>query len=288
MAIAGLSIIGESINDSIPSTNKLYAENNITGILELAKSQDAGGAAYIDVNVGRRTPEFMAEMVGKVQTVTTKPLSIDTPDIALARAGLIACDVSRGGGSLPILNSISPLRAKMFEIYGERPFKPLLLVSERVEGSAFKPNMTAEETFQTAKEMMAAAKAVGISNDQMIFDPGIGPIGSDMEGMLKRVLGTIKLIHADPGFKGVHMSVGLSNFTHMLPPKRADGSPVRSALESAFLSMAVPHGLDMIIGSVKRKYEILPADHPAMKCLAEALTLDDIEVVECVQRFYTD
>jgi len=289
MGIPGLTIIGESINDSIPSTNKLYSANDIAGILELAKSQDAGGAAYIDVNVGRRSPEFMAEMVGKIQTVTTKPLSIDTPDFAIARAGLLAYDPAKAGGKPPILNSISPLRPKMFEIYAERKFMPILLISERNEGGSFRPNTTAEETFRTAKDILKAIRetAKGITNDLLIFDPGIGPIGSDMEGMLKRVMETVKLIHNDPDFKGVHMSVGLSNFTHMLPPKCADGSPVRSPLESAFLTMAMPYGLDMVIGSVKRKYELLKPDHPAMKCLEDALKLDDIEVVERVQQFYS-
>ena len=42
--------------------------------------QDEKGAAYIDVNVGPRPAEFMAEMVAKIQGVTARPLSIDTPD----------------------------------------------------------------------------------------------------------------------------------------------------------------------------------------------------------------
>ena len=34
MAIDGLSIIGESINDSVPSTKRLFDEEDIDGILE--------------------------------------------------------------------------------------------------------------------------------------------------------------------------------------------------------------------------------------------------------------
>ncbi len=40
MAISGLQIIGESINDSVPSTKKLFDANDLDGILNLAKSQD--------------------------------------------------------------------------------------------------------------------------------------------------------------------------------------------------------------------------------------------------------
>ena len=56
MAIEGLKIIGESINDSVPSTKKLFAANDIEGLENLAKLQDEKGAAYIDVNVGERDP----------------------------------------------------------------------------------------------------------------------------------------------------------------------------------------------------------------------------------------
>ncbi len=55
MPIAGLTIIGESINDSVPSTKKIFEAGDVAGILELARTQDQGGAAYIDVNVGPRS-----------------------------------------------------------------------------------------------------------------------------------------------------------------------------------------------------------------------------------------
>ncbi len=53
MSLPGLTIIGESINDSVPSTKKLFEAGDVAGILELARTQDQGGAAYIDVNIGR-------------------------------------------------------------------------------------------------------------------------------------------------------------------------------------------------------------------------------------------
>ena len=54
MPLPGLTIIGETINDSVPSTKKLFDAGDIAGILEIAKMQDEKGAAYIDVNVGPR------------------------------------------------------------------------------------------------------------------------------------------------------------------------------------------------------------------------------------------
>jgi cobalamin-dependent methionine synthase I len=289
MAIPGLTIIGESINDSVPSTKKLFDAGDIAGILELARTQDEKGAGYIDVNVGPRSPEFMAELVRKVQQVTAKPLSIDTPDPEIARAGLEAYDLNRTGGKKPILNSISPLRVAMFDLVAIQPFRPILLISERVENGSSRPCHTAEETYEAAKFLLAAARNAKcpIANGDCIFDPGIAPIGSDSEGNLKRLIAGIGLIHQDADMAGVHMSVGLSNFTVMLPMKRPDGSPVKGPLESAFLTKAMPLGLDMVIGSVKRNYETLPPGHPAMQCLEDCIRQPGFDAIMRVREFYT-
>lgn len=289
MPLQGLTIIGETINDSVPSTKKLFDAGDIPGILEIAKMQDEKGAEYIDVNIGPRPPEFMAEMVKKVQGVTAKPLSIDTPDPAIAEAGLKAYDLARAGGKKPILNSVSALRAGMFDLYKILPFKPILLVSENVIDGRSKPCHTAQETFEAAHQLVKTflTNCRGATMDDCIIDPGIAPIGSDSEGNIHRLIAAMELIHADKTFAGFHASVGLSNFTVMLPPKRPDGSPVKGALESAFLTKAMPLGLDMVIGSVKRNYEKLAPDHPAMLCLEDCLKLKGFDVLMRVREFYT-
>jgi 5-methyltetrahydrofolate corrinoid/iron sulfur protein methyltransferase len=289
MPLAGLTIIGETINDSVPSTKKLFDANDIPGILEIAKMQDEKGAAYIDVNIGPRSPEFMADMVKKIQDVTSKPLSIDTPDPAITEAGLKAYDLARAGGKKPIINSISALRAGMFDLYKIQPFKPILLVSENVVNGASKPCRTADETFEAAHQLVKTflTRCPGATMDDCIIDPGIAPIGSDSEGNIHRLVAAMEMIHNDKTFAGFHASVGLSNFTVMLPSKRPDGSPVKGALESAFLTKVMPLGLDMVIGSVKRNYEKLAPDHPAMKCLEECLKLKGFDVLMRVREFYT-
>jgi cobalamin-dependent methionine synthase I len=286
MAIDNLTIIGESINDSVPSTQKLFDANDIESLKELARTQDQLGAAYIDVNVGPRSAGFLADMVKQVQGVTSKPISIDSPDPEMVAAALEAYDADRAGGKRPILNSISPLRSEMFELGRIHPFDPILLVSERTENGTAMPNHTIDETYRTACQMRAEAVARGLRNDQIIIDPGIAPISTDSEGNIHRLMGAMKLMHDDPQFKGVHYSVGLSNFTVMLPSKRGDGSPVRSPLESAFLTRAMPLGLDMVIGSVKRKYELLPEGHDALVCLDEMLQMEGFDVLMRIQEFY--
>ncbi|KAA3660349.1 MAG: dihydropteroate synthase DHPS, partial [Calditrichaeota bacterium] len=152
MSIEGLTIIGESINDSVPSTNKLFEANDIDGIIELAKFQAENGAAFVDVNVGLRTPEFMAEMVTKIQQAVSTPLSIDTPDPVIAAAGLRAYNPELADGKKPILNSISEARLEMFDNYKEQPFIPILLATEGLhENGEMGMNKTAEQTYDTAK-----------------------------------------------------------------------------------------------------------------------------------------
>lgn len=281
----GLTIIGESINDSVPSTNTLYESGDFGGIKELAHFQEIGGASYIDVNVGTRSPEMMSKTVEAVLSATTIPVSIDSPDYELAEAGLRACDSSRGK---PILNSISPLRTEMFDLYSIVPFKPILLLTERLDetGEGI-PSRTAEDVYSAACFLFEKAKLCGIDNDDIIFDPGVSPIGSDSEGALARMIHALEMIHNNPEMKGVHASVGLSNFTVMLPPKRKiDGSPVKSPLESALLTIAYPLGLDHVVGSVKRRYERLSEDSDALQTVRECMELGGFASIKRVKKFY--
>lgn len=290
MSIPGLTIIGESINDSVPSTHTLFEENNMDGIIDLAKFQAEKGAAYIDVNVGPRSPGFMAEVVKKIQKHISLPLAIDTPDPEIAAAGLEAYNAEHVGDQKPILNSISEARLEMFDIYAKQPFIPILLITEGKNNyGEMVMHKTADEVYATAKKMLSIARKhiAQVTNDQIILDPGIMPIGSDSKGDFKRLMGAMTLIHQDKDLAGVNMSVGLSNFTQMLPSKKADGSPVKSPLESAFLTLAMPMGLNTIIGSVKRKYSLLPDDDPAMQCLKDVLKLEGIEVIMRVTMYFS-
>lgn len=176
----------------------------------------------------------------------------------------------------------------MLDLLAVRRFKPILLVSEQVADGRSCACRTATETYRAALDLVAQARSEGrnLQNDDLIIDPGIAPIGTDADGNLARLLAAMEMIHNDPDLAGVHMSVGLSNFTVMLPAKTAGGLPVKSSLESALLTRAMPLGLDMIIGSVRRKYEILPADHPAMQCLEDCIQRGGFEAIMRVREFY--
>jgi len=232
----------------------------------------------------------MAEVVKKIQQHISLPLSIDTPNQEIAAAGLEAYQADRAGNHQPILNSISASRLAMFDLYALQPFIPILLITESVgDAAGANMNKTAEQTYTTAKTMVKIAREriQSIRNDQLILDPGIVPIGSDAHGNFKRLINTLQLIHQDSNLAGMNISVGLSNFTVMLPAKKADGSPVKGPLESAFLTMAMPLGLNTIIGSVKRNYTLLPEDHPAMQCLKDVLTMDGLAALMRVMSYFS-
>ena len=150
-------------------------------------------------------------------------------------------------------------------------------------------NKTADQIHSTAKSMVniARKRIPHMTNDQVILDPGIMPIGSDSQGDFRRLMDAIALIHQDKDLAGVNMSVGLSNFTAMLPSKREDGSPAKGPLESAFLTMAMPMGLNTIIGSVKRRYALATDEDPALQCLKDVLKLEGVETVMRVMLYFS-
>ena len=286
MAINGkLNIIAEKINDSVPSTHELFAKGDIPAIIALAREQ-AEGATYIDVNIGMNDPSLMEELITSIQKQVDLPLSIDTPSPEIAERALKVYDPSKAKGIKPLLNSISLGRLEMFDLLKIQPFRTLLMASERLEGAETVQNCQAHDVLEAARQIYEHAQKYGITNDDIIFDPTIAPVGSDFQGLTRMTVEGIRLIGKHERFKGCHMSVGLSNFTVQIPSKTQSGALVKTPLENAFLTLTVPYGLDYCVGSTKKKYEFLPDDHPAMVTLNDIMKLDGFDVIMRVQEFY--
>jgi cobalamin-dependent methionine synthase I len=105
----------------------------------------------------------------------------------------------------------------------------------------------------------------GRRNDQIIIDPGLAPVGADTYGLVNIGLDAMRLISADPDLKGVHMIVGLSNFAWGTPKE------VREELEKAYLTLGMEVGLDFALANPEKTPAPLPADHPMVEKLREAL-----------------
>ena len=289
MGIKDLNIIGETINDSVPKVRKLFEEGSFQGLAEIAEVQERMGAAYIDVNIGQREREFMAKLVRFLQRHVSIPLSLDSPDPAIIKAGLEAYDPLKSKGKIAIVNSIAETRIDMFDLSAVQPFKAILIGSERKEGAKAEKNRTGKHVLDTAKRLVEKARKAPyrLSNDDLIIDPGIAPIGADTEGITKMALDAIQLISHDSELQGVHFSVGLSNFSAMLPSKRSDGLSIKTALENAFLTLAVPLGLDYIIGNMAKDYSLLDSNHPAYQALVEAIEVGGLEAIMRIRQFYS-
>jgi len=122
-------------------------------------------------------------------------------------------------------------------------------------------------------------------NNEIIVDPGLGPIGADKEGMTKTRLEGMRHTSQEVDFKGIHHSVGLSNFTQMLPSRTKSGKWVKTPLESAFLTLAMSLGLDFIVGNPKKKYRILNKDHDVLIALKKAISASGLDSIIELQYF---
>lgn len=289
MADLNLKIIAEKINDSVPSTHKLFEADDFEGLVALAKKQADEGAAYIDVNIGSRSPALMTKLVEAIQEIVTLPLCIDSPDFEIQKAGLEAYNPVKANGQIPLINSISELRMEFVELAEIQPVKFLVLCTESSVDGSLKPNETGEDIFAAGLRVskVIKEKCSYISNDHLFFDPGMGPIGADMTGLTNATIDAVKLIHESEELKGCHMSVGLSNFSVQLPSRTAGGDLVKTPLESAFLTLTNPIGMDHVIGSTKKKYRVLEDNHPALETVKDILKLEGFDRLMRIQEFYS-
>jgi cobalamin-dependent methionine synthase I len=289
MAELNLRIIAEKINDSVPSTHTLFENDDFDGLVALAKSQADQGATYIDVNIGPRNPELMTKLVKAIQDIVTVPLCIDSPDLEIQKAGLSAYDPNKAGGQKPLMNSISELRMEFIDLAKIQPIKFLVLCTESSKDGKLKPNETGDEIFAAGLKVSRVLKeqCAYLTNDDLFFDPGMGPLGADMNGITNATIDAVKLIHGAEELKGCHMSVGLSNFSVQLPSRTSAGDLVKTPLESAFLTLTNPIGMDHVIGSTKKKYRNLEDNHPALQTVKDILELEGFDRLMRIQEFYS-
>jgi cobalamin-dependent methionine synthase I len=78
-------------------------------------------------------------------------------------------------------------------------------------------------------------------------------------------LDAMKKIRADRDLAGVHLSVGLTNFSFGMP------KDIRESIECAYLTLAVEAGLDFVLGNPEKKPHVLDSDDRFVRGVAEAL-----------------
>lgn len=285
-----LNILGERINPGFKSTRALFDNEDFAGIQALAIKQVEAGAFALNVNVGTRAksdPQFMAEVIRAIQAVVSVPLSFDFPGADVQEVCLKAYDQEKAGGQMPIINSIAETRWDLLDLRKIRPFKVILMGTERLEDGVAKPNKTGEEIAATAKR--ATRRMVrdhGMNVSDVYVDISVSALIADTTGMTRATLDGIRLIGSDPDLKGINISGGLSNIGQQLPVNAADGSNLKEQLEFAFLTLAVPYGMNTVLGTPWRGYKPLDEDNFVLNTLKDFIELTGSKALRQVRRFY--
>jgi hypothetical protein len=231
----------------------------------LARKQAAADASFLDVNVD----EFGSDVAEKVkamkwtcqvvQQATPVPLSIDSSNPEILRAGLQSCEAAKGQ---PMVNSVSLERVASIAVSAE--FKAAVVAS--AAGEAGLPTTT-EERMQNLDRLMPMLKKAGIADESIYVDPLVFPIAVDSNNG-PSFIEAVAAVHAK--YPKVHIVGGLSNISF--------GMPARKLINQVFTYLCVEKGGDGgIVDPLQINGKILAATNTQSEAfkLAKALLMGE-------------
>jgi 5-methyltetrahydrofolate--homocysteine methyltransferase len=198
----------------------------------LAARQEAADAAFLDINVDEfstdieercRAIKWLAQVV---QAKSGLPLSIDSSNPAILRAGLEACDQER---KRPMVNSVSLERPDAIGVAAE--FKAVVIASAAGEKDL---PATTEQRLANLARLMPRLRSAGLRDDAIYVDPLVFPVATDSNNA-KAFLDAVTAIRREYG-AGIHVTGGLSNVSF--------GMPNRKLINQVFTWLAVEAGAD--------------------------------------------
>ncbi len=271
-----LRLVGDLINNAYGRARKAFRDRDVKGYKNLAISQANLGVEFLDVNLDgtqqiqvkpQEMLEFLPDVIHALQEATPLPLCFDNPSVNYQKVALRHYDRKRGGR--PIIDSIAASRERleeMIELVKEYDTYVVAMVSERFVNGGTAQCMNPQDVHAAARYFveLLSTKA-GRTNDQIIIDPGLAPVGADTYGLVNIGLDAMKLIRQDPDLAGVHITVGLSNFAWGTPKE------IRHDLERAYLTLAANAGLDFPIVNPEMHPVPFPDDHKMVAALQHAL-----------------
>jgi 5-methyltetrahydrofolate--homocysteine methyltransferase len=225
-------LIGERIN---PTGRRIFQEQLRAGDMSAIErdviAQVEGGADVLDVNMGvpmTDEPELLAKAITMVQTLTDRPICIDSSVVEALEAGLA---VYQGRA---LVNSITAEDDRMASI--------LPLVKKYDAAIIALPNdaeeipMEADRRLELVQHIVdVATTEYGIAKADIVIDPLAMPIGADTS-VVNTTMETMRRIRE---VHGLNMTCGASNVSF--------GMPNRHTLGAAFLPMAMTAGLTSAI-----------------------------------------
>ncbi|MBI3681617.1 MAG: dihydropteroate synthase [Acidobacteria bacterium] len=198
----------------------------------LIEKQVRAGADFLDVNVDEisvRLSEQIAAMrwlVGFVEAIAPIPLSVDSSNLDIIRAGLEAC---RGKAGRPLLNSACLERIDALDTAVERKL-PVIVTAAGESGMP----QNAAERVANASRMVDAALSKGIALEDLFLDVLVFPISVDSQ-YGNQCLDAIRELRQKYG-GAIHITGGISNVSF--------GLPCRKLINEVFLNLAVEAGAD--------------------------------------------
>jgi len=198
----------------------------------LIERQVRAGADFLDVNVDEvslRPAEQIAAMrwvVKAMEPLAPIPLSIDSSNLEIIRAGIESCACPRGR---PMLNSASLERIEALDLAHALGL-PVIITAA---GETGMPQNT-QERVSNAGRMIDAALAKSIPLQDLYVDGLVFPISVDMQ-FGNHYLEAIRQLRARYG-EEIHLTGGLSNVSF--------GLPCRRLVNEVFFNLAVDAGVD--------------------------------------------
>jgi len=235
--------IGERINGQFDDVKAAIAEKKSGPVEDLARRQTEAGASYLDINVGTAAEDpagAMKWLVETAQAACETPLCLDSQKPDVIRAGLEACDTSRGVllNSSPLSKKSDPQVLDTYAGMAQEAGGKLICLTMDAEGVP----QNVERRVEVAAELLTKAMELGLTPDRLFIDPIILPVNvPDAQEQPANILQAIDQIAilTDPA---PHITMGLSNLSQ--------GAAERSLINRTFLAMAVSHGCDSAIVDV--------------------------------------
>ncbi len=224
-------VVGERINPT--GKKKLQEElknNSFNMALKMAEEQSVKGAKILDVNMGMNgidECDMMEKLLYELPAVTDLPLSIDSSYIEVIERAL------RVYPGRAIINSIS---------YEEKKCRPLMKVAAKYGAMVILLPLSdkglpesLEEKKEIINKLLEIAIEEGISREDIVIDGLVTTVGANKLAALE-TLETIRYCKEELKLPTI---CGLSNISF--------GLPERINVNTAFLTMAIAHGLTMAI-----------------------------------------
>ena len=201
----------------------------------LAERQEDAGAHFLDLNVDEislhleQQQATMRWLVNAMKQASRLPLSIDSSNVDIIRAGLEAWNEGPAPVGRGLLNSASLERLDALDLAREHDVQVIVTAA----GESGMPSDTAERV-ANASRVVDAALARGIPARDLYVDPLVFPIAVDQD-FGNHCLEAIRGLRERYGTE-IHITGGFSNVSF--------GMPARRLINDVFLRLAIDAGAD--------------------------------------------